>query len=187
MYSILTFMRNVYIALENIRSLYNVGAIFRTCSFFGFYNVLLVGYSGKDYKGITKVLHEKVKKSSLGSEKDLNIKFIPDSNSLINFAQKNELEIISIEQNEKSISLGTFCNRNYPLENKIFVLGNEVTGVSKKIQHKSQATIEISRHGKHTSLNVTTTCGIVLHSLTSIVLKIPLKPASENIFRPETF
>lgn len=166
-------MGNVYIALENIRSLYNVGAIFRTCSFFGFYNVLLVGYSGKDHKGITQVLHEKVQKSSLGSEKDLNIRFVTDANALIEFAKKYNLELISIEQDEKSISIDEFFHGNKShcndkktfLNNRIFVFGNEVTGVSLQIIGASKYILEISRHGKHSSLNVTTACGVFLHSI----------------------
>lgn len=65
------------IALENIRSLYNVGSVFRTASFFGITKILLVGYSGRKADGVNK-LHEKVKKTALGAEKDLEIKVSSD-------------------------------------------------------------------------------------------------------------
>ena len=66
---------NIYIALENIRSLFNIGAVFRTCNFFGFINVILVGYSGKTKNTKNKtILNKEVLKSSLGSEKDLQIR-----------------------------------------------------------------------------------------------------------------
>jgi tRNA G18 (ribose-2'-O)-methylase SpoU len=152
-------MNNVYVALENIRSLYNIGAIFRTCSFFGVTKVLLVGYSGRNFdtRG-NVVLHEEIKKSSLGSEKDIEINFVENSNELILYAKKNDLQIVSIEQNEKSTKL---CNWK-PTDNTILVFGNEVDGVSKEILEASNEIVEIERVGKHNSLNVTTACGIIL-------------------------
>jgi tRNA G18 (ribose-2'-O)-methylase SpoU len=152
-------MSNVYVALENVRSLYNIGAIFRTCSFFGIKNIILVGYSGKNFNTRGKiVLHEEIKKSSLGSEKDLKIKFLENSSDLINFVIKNSLKLISIEQNKKSINLRKW----EPTENSVLVFGNEVDGISEDILRASDEIIEIKKLGKHNSLNVTTTCGIIL-------------------------
>ncbi|EKE00061.1 MAG: TrmH family tRNA/rRNA methyltransferase [uncultured bacterium] len=157
-------MKNIYIALENIRSLFNIGAIFRTCSFFGVDKVILVGYSGKTHNTKNEVvLHEEVKKASLGSESDLTLTMLETCDDLINFAKENKLKLIAIEQDSNSIKLGNWI----PEDNCILVFGNEVDGVDQAILKKSDQIIEIKRLGKHNSLNVTTACGIILQKVTS--------------------
>ncbi|HLB52061.1 hypothetical protein A3F07_03070 [candidate division WWE3 bacterium RIFCSPHIGHO2_12_FULL_38_15] len=163
--------KNIYIALENIRSLFNIGAVFRTCSFFGFTNVILVGYSGKtkNTKNET-ILNKEILKSSLGSEKDLQITFLETSDDLIKFCEENELNLISIEQRYKSIKLSK-PEMNLILNDEkgfVLVFGNEVSGVSDIVLKHSKADLEIPRLGKHNSLNVTTACGIVLYELSRI-------------------
>jgi tRNA G18 (ribose-2'-O)-methylase SpoU len=154
-------MENIYVALENLRSLYNIGAIFRTCSFFGVKKVLLAGYSGRNFdtKGRV-VLHEEIKKSSLSSEKDLEIIFTDD---LVKYAADNKLKIISIEQHPDSIALQDWK----PESDTILVFGNEVDGVSTQVLEASEEIVEIEKSGTHNSLNVTTSCGIVLFHLQS--------------------
>ena len=163
--------KNIYIALENIRSLFNIGAVFRTCSFFGFTNVILVGYSGKtkNTKNET-ILNKEILKSSLGSEKDLQITFLETSDDLIKFCEENELNLISIEQRYKSIKLSK-PEMNLILNDEkgfVLVFGNEVSGVSDIVLKHSKAALEIPRLGKHNSLNITTACGIVLYELSRI-------------------
>lgn len=150
-------------ALEDIRSLYNIGAIFRTCSFFGVKDVLLVGYSGKTREGANVVLHPNVLKSSLGTEKDLNITFLDTSEDLVSFAVEKGLKILAIEQNENSGPLDKWDAE----DNSIIVLGNEVTGVSGLLLERADDIIEISRVGSHNSLNVTTVCGITLYHIST--------------------
>ena len=153
----------IYVALENLRSLYNIGGIFRTCSFFGITRVLLVGYSGRNFDTRGRsVLHEDVKKSSLGSEANLEIVFLEDAGELLKYAKDNGLRVVSMEQNEKSLKLGDWA----PQDNSILVFGNEVTGVSDELLLGSDQIVEVERPGVHNSLNVTTTCGIVLHKAT---------------------
>lgn len=148
----------IYVALENIRSLFNVGAIFRTCSFFGIKNVILVGYTAKDLNG---KLHPKVAKSALGSENDIDITLIDTSEDLLSFAKKNKLELIAIEQTNNSETLAQWR----PTRDCVLVFGNEIDGVSAAILNKASKIIEIPRKGIHNSLNVTTALGIVLYQL----------------------
>jgi tRNA G18 (ribose-2'-O)-methylase SpoU len=156
-------MKNVYIALENVRSLYNVGAIMRTCSFFGFYKLVLIGYSGTkfDFKG-NKILHPEVAKTALGAEEDMEIVFLENTEELFHFAKEKKLKIVSIEQDEKAVKLDAWK----PQENSILVFGNEVKGVSKETLGISDEIVEIERIGKKGSLNVTTAVGVVLSAST---------------------
>ena len=81
-------MNNVYVAMDNIRSLYNVGSIMRTCSFFGFAKLILIGYSGTKFNFKNeKVLHPQLEKTSLGAEKDMEeIVFVENVEELGVFA-----------------------------------------------------------------------------------------------------
>lgn len=155
-------MKNTYICLDNIRSLLNVGAIFRTCSFFGFYNVILLGYSGKDTLPTgKKILHKNLDRASLGTQKDLNILILDSSEDLRAFAKEKDLKIYCVEQSEKSQNLNSVRN----IDNCIVVFGNEVEGISKDLLDNCNEVWEIENSGKHNSLNVSTTVGIVLNKL----------------------
>lgn len=151
--------QSCYVALENLRSLHNIGAIFRTCSFFGVTNVLLVGYSGKAFDHTGQViLHDHIKKTALGAETDITIHFLADARALLKFAAQKKLAICCIEQTPTSKPLTTLTQS----QNVIFVFGNEVTGVSAEVLNGADAVYEITKVGTHNSLNVTTAVGIVL-------------------------
>lgn len=155
-------MNNIFICLENIRSLYNIGAIFRTCSFFGIKNVVLMGYSGKTKDTSGKaILHKEILKTSLGSEKDLNITFLENFDDFKKFIEKNNLDVVAIEQSEKGILLKNWK----PTQNTAIVLGNEVTGVSSEVLNISQKIVEIPKLDGHNSLNVEVCGGIVLNKI----------------------
>ena len=163
-------MPKVYVALENIRSLYNIGAIFRTCSFFGVEGIILVGYSGKiTLPNGTVVLHEEILKSSLGSEQDLDIVLLESSTNLMEYAHDRKIELVSVEQAPGSIMPKQLKKEigNITEKNIIVVFGNEISGVSKDILESSCYILEIPRKGKHNSLNVTTACGIILYELST--------------------
>ncbi|OIP04052.1 hypothetical protein AUK18_00750 [Candidatus Beckwithbacteria bacterium CG2_30_44_31] len=148
------------IALENIRSLYNVGSIFRTASFFGIKKILLVGYSGRKAVDIDE-LHDKVKKTALGAEKDLEIKFLKNSQALIRFSRNNQLKLVAIEQDTQATGLQEW----QPEENSILVLGNELRGVSLQVLKAAEEIVEIPRRGQKGSLNVSVAAGIIMVKL----------------------
>lgn len=159
-------MQNIYVCLDNIRSLFNVGAIFRTCSFFGVAKVILLGYSGKalGLEGAdgSKTLHKDVKKTALGAENDLKLIFLNTNLELFEFAKSNGLKIIAFEQAPKSEDF----NEWLPEDNSILVFGNEVAGVNSEILSRTDKCVEIiSENKKHNSLNVEVTCGIALSKL----------------------
>ncbi len=147
----------MYLALENVRSLYNVGSVMRTMSFFGIKNLLLVGYSGRKKPGLNK-LHEKVTKTALGAEKDIKINFLKNSDELIKFCKQNKTRLVAIEQDKKSVNLEDWKAK----KKSVVVLGNELQGVSLEVLKTADEIIEIPRLGKKGSLNVATAAGIVI-------------------------
>ena len=152
-------MNEISVALENVRSLYNIGAIFRTSAFFGVKNLYLIGYTGKrtNQKGQV-VLHQEVKKTSLGSENHLNLHFVKDYAQFLVEVQNRALHLVCVEQSSSAVSIGTW----QPKEQSIVVFGNEVLGVSPELLGEAKEIVEIPGQGGHNSLNITTACGIVL-------------------------
>lgn len=145
------------VALENIRSLWNIGAILRTTEFFGIKDVWLVGYTGREQADWNE-LHHKIGKTALGAEKNLTIKFIKDSLQLIKLAKEKKFNLVAIEQDKKSISLQKWQSD----KNAVLVFGSETEGVSKEVLAAAEQIVEIPRLGKKNSLNVATAAGIVI-------------------------
>jgi|SRR3989339_61673 len=154
----------IYIALDNIRSLYNVGAICRLCSFFNVKHLILIGISGQERNQYDNhlILHQKLKKTALGAEKDLEITSCEDIADFLQFVKSKNLTLISIEQHNQSKNI---LNWKPQPGKYAFVFGHERSGVSKELLNQSAEIVEIPRKGKHDSLNVSTACAIVLYHL----------------------
>ncbi len=147
----------IYIALENIRSLYNIGAIIRTAEFFGIKKVILIGYSGID-KNEPDMIHRKLKKTSLGAMPKVEIETAEKVEDL----KKYKLPIVAIENNKDNVkNLYDWT----PPKNAIYLFGNEVDGITPEGLSIASEIVEIPRIGTHSSLNVATACGIVISEL----------------------
>ena len=155
-------MSELIVALENIRSLYNIGAIYRTCEFFGIKTIYLIGYSGIDEREPNKI-HKKLQKTSLGTIDKIHTETFETTQDIFN--KYKNIKLITIEQTKSSIPLSKL-KLNTNKKGKILLLfGNEVNGVQKETIEKSNQIVEIPRIGTHKSLNVTTSCGIILSYL----------------------
>lgn len=151
------------IALDNIRSLYNVGSILRTCSFYGVRNVILIGYTGIIKKEGNVEIHPKILKTAMSGIEALNFKFFNGRAEFIKYCRENGIEIIAVEQDKNSVSLSKFKPK---LDSQVYVLGNEVLGVSEDIMNASKEIVEIKvKNSFYHSLNVTVACGIVVNRL----------------------
>lgn len=148
------------VALENIRSLFNIGAILRTGEFFGIKKILLIGYTGREAAHLDELNH-KISKTALGAEKNLDIKFLKSSLQLIKLCRKDKLKLIAVEQHFKSIPLQKWR----PVKNSVLVFGSETRGVSQKVLSAAAQIVEIPRVGKKHSLNVAVAAGIILSQL----------------------
>ncbi len=165
-------MKNIYVALDNVRSLENVGAIMRTCSFFGFTKLVLIGYSGStyDFKG-NKIVHPMVSKTALGAEKDVEVTFCETYEDFFDFVSKEGLVVVSVEQGEASVLLNDINAKDFVNDKLVLVFGNEKDGVNTEILEKSMKVVEIAKLGSKHSLNVASTVGIVLFKISSFFIK----------------
>jgi tRNA G18 (ribose-2'-O)-methylase SpoU len=158
---------NFVVILENIRSLYNVGSIFRTAEAAGVDEIILIGSSGiiiPNNENDTRqaVLNPKLSKTALGTEKKLNWQHFGKTHQAINYLKnKNKkFQVVALEQTANSKHYKNF-NFQFPLA---IILGNEKNGIQKSTLQKADAVVEIPMLGTHSSLNVSNAAAICLFS-----------------------
>ncbi len=147
--------------LHNIRSVHNVGSIFRTADAAGVSKIILCGYTptpvdrfGRARKNFNKV--------SLGAEKTVPWKQVQTPADAIKKLKKDGYKILAIEQSKNATSLFDYK----PTSDKVaLILGNEVRGLSKSILSQADTILEIPMRGKKESLNVSVTAGVLLFTL----------------------
>lgn len=141
------------IVLDNIRSLHNVGSVFRTSDAFRVERVLLCG--------ITAVPPSSdIHKTALGAEDVVPWQYFADAMQAVDELRLQGYEIFAIEQVQESIPLQSFAvenNRRYAV-----ILGNEVKGVQQQVVDACNGSIEIPQFGTKHSLNVSVTAGMVI-------------------------
>lgn len=160
---------SLILILLDIRSLHNVGAIFRTADGMGVSNIYLAGYTPEPFDVFGK-LRDDFAKTALGAEKYVKWEKVKNIGALIKKLKKEKVFIAALEQSRQSIKLGSEASKL--LSNPIaksgvaLILGNEVNGIPKSILLKSDAVLEIPMRGKKESLNVSVAAGIAMYALT---------------------
>lgn len=148
------------VILHNIRSLYNVGSIFRTADAAGIEKIYLCGITPKPIDEFGK-LRPQLTKVSLGAEKYIEWEHCKSTTRLIDKLRRNGYKIFSIEQNKKSTSYQLSGVRR----RTVLVVGNEIKGLPQSILKRSDKILEIPMRGKKESLNVGVAFGIVAFHL----------------------
>lgn len=145
----------VIAVLENIRSAYNVGSVFRTADAFLLEAIYICGYTAYPP-------HKEIKKTALGAEETVTWKYFKPVEEAIADLRSSGYKVYAVEQAEYSWKLGSFAVE----EEKIAVIfGNEVTGVEQSTIALCDGVIEIPQLGMKHSLNVATAAGVVLWEL----------------------
>jgi tRNA G18 (ribose-2'-O)-methylase SpoU len=142
----------VIVVLENIRSAYNVGSVFRTADAFLIEAIYICGYSAKPP-------HKEIKKTALGAEDTVRWKHFNNASEAIDELRNEQYTIYAVEQVENSISLEKFKSETDKIA---VVFGNEVTGVEQSTIQQCDGTVEIPQLGMKHSLNIATAAGVVL-------------------------
>tara|TARA_B100001989_G_scaffold78842_1_gene54324 strand:+ start:1351 stop:1881 length:531 start_codon:yes stop_codon:yes gene_type:complete len=142
------------VVLDNIRSLNNIGSIFRTCDAFLVSKIYLCGITAKPP-------NRKINKTALGSTDSVEWEYFESTIKLIEKLKSEGVKIWSIEQVERAQKLNYIEKIDSKLKHAI-VFGNEITGVDQKIIDISENTIEIDQYGTKHSLNVSVAAGIVI-------------------------
>jgi len=147
--------RELRVLCDNLRSLYNVGSIFRTSDACGISHIYLAGITGTPAQaGLTKV--------SLGAELAVPWEYIQDGWRLVDKLKREGWQIVSLEQTKSSVDIAKFK----PKAKCLLIVGNEVDGVNSTLLSRSDAAIEIPMIGVKESLNVAVAYGIAAYLLT---------------------
>ncbi|RKE91902.1 RNA methyltransferase [Ichthyenterobacterium magnum] len=146
------------IILDNIRSLNNIGSVFRTSDAFLVEKIYLCGITATPP-------HKDIHKTALGSTDTVNWEYAKNTLDLITKLQAKNVKIAAIEQAENAIMLNSFkpeANTTYAL-----IFGNEVKGVAQDAVSASDLVIEIPQFGTKHSLNISVSCGVVVWDIFS--------------------
>lgn len=146
--------KNIILILHNIRSRFNVGAIFRTADAAGIAKIYLCGITPAPP-------HPKIDKVALGAEKTIPFEKNARTSDVINNLKKLKFYIVALELSKRSLPYFKLKPK-YPLA---LVLGSEVKGLPLSILNKSDKIIEIPMHGTKESLNVAIATGIVIFDI----------------------
>ncbi|HYO22439.1 MAG TPA: RNA methyltransferase [Flavisolibacter sp.] len=145
----------VIVVLENIRSAYNVGSIFRTADAFLLQSMYICGYTAYPP-------HKEIKKTALGADESVTWKHFKNIEEAIGEIRADGFKVYAVEQAVGSWKLGSFTTED---EKVAVVFGNEVTGVDQRTIALCDGVIEIPQLGMKHSLNVATAAGVVLWEL----------------------
>lgn len=157
--------KNVYVVCDNIRSLYNVGSIFRTSDGTGIVTkIYLTGMTG--YPKQNDLNHHqtaRIAKTSLGAEKNVDWEYVEKPLDIIKKLKNKGVKIYSLENNTKEKPKSIFSiDYKFPLA---LVIGHEINGISKKIISISDETINIPMNGIKESLNVASAYAISIYKI----------------------
>ncbi|MCI1648207.1 MAG: RNA methyltransferase [Bacteroides sp.] len=144
------------IILDNIRSLHNIGSVFRTSDAFRIECIYLCGITATPP-------HTEMHKTALGAELTVDWQYVNNSVEAVDKLKKEGYIVYSVEQAEGSIMLDELTldrSKKYAV-----VMGNEVKGVQQEVIDHSDGCIEIPQYGTKHSLNVSVTAGIVIWDL----------------------
>ena len=145
----------IIVILENVRSAYNVGSVFRTADAFLLEAIYICGYTAHPP-------HKEIKKTALGAEETVRWKHFKHMADALKELRGEGYRIYSVEQAENSIALNRFAESEGKLA---VVFGNEVTGVEQETIAQTDGCIEIPQLGMKHSLNISVAAGVVLWEL----------------------
>ena len=150
------------ILLHNIRSAHNVGSIFRTADAAGISKIYLSGYTPRPLDAIGRVQKD-IAKTSLGAEKMIPWTYSKKPLSALAAAHNVGMQIVGVEQDVRAIEYSKY----HPKGEVLFVLGNEVRGMSKGLRDACDVLVEIPMRGRKESLNVSVAAGIIVFACRS--------------------
>ena len=150
----------IVVLLNDIRSLHNIGSVFRTCDAMAVEKLYLCGITATPP-------HREIRKTAIGASESVNWEYQKNPIEVIKKYQKSGYQIIAVEQTDKAISLENFDWNN---EKILLIFGNEVNGVDQDLINESDISIEIPQWGTKHSFNISVSAGIVLWSIKMQIL-----------------
>ena len=153
------------IVLDNVRSLHNVGSVFRSCDAFAIETLYLCGYTGTPP-------NKEINKTALGATESVNWKHENDIINVLAQLKQEGYTLCAVEQTQNAIPLHTYTVN--PEHKYALVFGNEVEGVQQNVIDACDVVLEITQGGTKHSLNIAVSAGVVLWEFFKVIkLKSP--------------
>lgn len=149
--------KDVVVVLDNIRSVHNVGAIFRTADALGVSKIFLCGITPSPIDRFGRERND-LHKAALGAEKTVTWEYTLSSFLCVEQLKAEGYSVVCVEQDSDAVDYKTVNPKN----KTVFVFGNEVEGVSKEVLSLADQIVEVPMLGQKESLNVSVTFGIVM-------------------------
>jgi 23S rRNA (guanosine2251-2'-O)-methyltransferase len=146
----------IIVVLDNIRSMHNVGSVFRTADAFLLHGIYLCGFTPCPP-------HRDIQKTALGATETVDWTYFENTSMAVESLHQEGYKIFGIEQVERSIPLQEFTDAS--LNKMALVFGNEVSGVGATVLESCDGCIEIPQYGMKHSLNISVAVGIVIWEL----------------------
>lgn len=146
----------IVVVLDHVRSIYNVGSVFRSSDAFCIEGVVLCGITARPP-------HPEIHKTALGAEESVEWKYFERTEEALSWLKQQGYTVLAIEQCEGSTMLQDF--QRQPGKKYAVVLGNEVKGVQQQVVDLCDGCLEIPQYGTKHSLNVSVAAGIILWHL----------------------
>ena len=157
--------KQIVVILDDVRSMNNVGSVFRTCDCLGIGQLYLCGITGKPP-------HRDIHKTSLGAENSIQWEHHEHIETVINTLKSNNYTIVGLEQTDKSTDIRNFEPGSKPVA---LIVGNEVDGISDKALTLCDNILEIPQFGTKHSFNVAVSSGIALWEMVKYMDKTILE------------
>ncbi len=152
----------IIIVLDNIRSLNNIGSVFRTSDAFLIEKIYLCGITAQPP-------HKDIHKTALGSTDTVDWEYAKDTMQVVEKLKSEGVKICSVEQAENATMLNDF--EIEPDTKYALIFGNEVKGVAQNVVSASDIVVEIPQFGSKHSLNISVSCGVVVWDVFSKLKK----------------
>jgi 23S rRNA (guanosine2251-2'-O)-methyltransferase len=156
--------KDIVLVLDNIRSMHNVGSIFRTADGAGCKKIELCGYTPGPVNKFRRI-NTKLTKVALGAEKTIAWEHHKSALDVVDQLQQQGVFIIALEQHKRSINVFDMDASQLSAKSVALVLGNEREGVQQQIIEQVDLVVEIPMYGSKTSLNVAVACGIAVYHM----------------------
>lgn len=148
----------ITLMVDNVRSLYNVGSMFRTADSAFIQEIILCGYTPHPPR-------KEIEKTALGATHTVPWRYFPDPVEAVHTLRREGNRIIAVEIADTHRMYDSLSTKDYPL---VLIVGNEITGISDEVMALVDDTVEIPMYGVKHSLNVSVATGIVLYEAVKI-------------------
>lgn len=153
----------IIVVLDNVRSMNNIGSVFRTCDAFRVEQLFLCGITATPP-------HREIHKTALGSTESVSWTYFDDTKKAVGFLKEKGYYIIAVEQTDASVHLNDYV----PDKNKkiALIFGNEINGVDDEVLALCDFCLEIPQFGTKHSINISVSAGIILWDIVTKMVKI---------------